>query len=535
MSNTASLVWLKWRLLVNGIRNDRTRAIGFPIIVLGVTWLGVFLNRTFVSSAQSLDPALIGEYSVLVAAIGTILWATIPVMIFPVDETLDPAKFSTLPFSRRQLIVGLAAAGLVTPPILAPAIALGANFVLFGSGPSIVITLMGYLLLLISVAVVGQSFTTGFSIIVKSRRGRDLVMLGVVAIGVALYSAQAFVAEKIGEIGLAGTIIEYGPGNLILALPPAAAQAAVVAGSDGRYLTSAGLMALTVGELVILGYAWHWMLDRLTTNPEQTQTKSVTRMKPMTAVRGWSTTSVVFRKELRLYVRDPRMRMVWTGGVIFLGILGAGVILDSPQLNLIRDSDWAVLTAPGVVLFVGLPIALNQFGWERRAASFLFALPAKPRDILLGKNAATALILTLEATLMTLAIAWLSDGWHLLWISPAVLLTAALIQLAIGNLASVLAPLRLPDMGTDVFSQASEHGFLAILSQLISFFLIGLCMVPVATAFTLSIGYLEGLYLGWVIFFSVLWGALLYGIGLWAASRLLQRRLPEVLKWVSIV
>lgn len=535
MNNAGWLIWLKWRLLVNGVRNDRTRALGFPVIVIGVTLLGWSLAKGFLASADTLENDLVGQYSIIVAAIGTVLWATIPVMIFPVDENLDPAKFSTLPFSRSSLMLGLTGAGLVTPPILAPAIALGANFVIFGSPSSLATTTVGYALLLMSVAVVGQAFTTGFSIIVKSRRGRDLVMLAVVAIGVGLYSTQAFIADRIGELGLAQTIVQYGPGDWILALPPAAAQAAIVAGSDGRYLAAAALVLLTVLELVVLAYVWHQMLLRLTTHPEQTHTKSETRMRPLTSLRGWSTVGVTFRKELRLYIRDPRMRMVWTGGVIFLGIIAAGVVLDNPLLDLIRVNQWAVLTAPSIVLFVGLPIALNQFGWERRAASFLFALPALPRHILLGKNLATAVMLGVEATLMTLAIAWLSNGWRLLWLSIPILVTAALVQLAVGNLASILTPLRLPDMGTDVFSQASEHGFFAILSQLVAFALIAISLVPVAIAFTISVGYAESRFLGWIVAGSLAWGALLYSVSLWASSKLLARRLPEVLKWVSIV
>ena len=90
-------------------------------------------------------------------------------------------------------------------------------------------------------------------------------------------------------------------------------------------------------------------------------------------------------------------------------------------------------------------------------------------------------------------------------------------------------------MGTDVFSQASEHGFLAILSQLVAFALIGISLVPVATAFTISVGYADSRYLGWIVLASLAWGALLYGVSLWASSKLLAKRLPEVLKWVSIV
>ena len=28
------LVWLKWRLLINGVKNDRQRAIGLPLVLI---------------------------------------------------------------------------------------------------------------------------------------------------------------------------------------------------------------------------------------------------------------------------------------------------------------------------------------------------------------------------------------------------------------------------------------------------------------------------------------------------------------------
>ncbi len=34
------LVWLKWRLLVNGVRADRQRAFGLPIVTIGVAAIG---------------------------------------------------------------------------------------------------------------------------------------------------------------------------------------------------------------------------------------------------------------------------------------------------------------------------------------------------------------------------------------------------------------------------------------------------------------------------------------------------------------
>ena len=65
---------------------------------------------------------------------------------------------------------------------------------------------------------------------------------------------------------------------------------------------------------------------------------------------------------------------------------------------------------------------------------------------------------------------------------PPLALTAIGCQLAVGNIVSVLAPLRLPDMGTDLFAQATEQGCLAITAQMVSFFIIGLLIWAIRAA-----------------------------------------------------
>ena len=529
------LVWLKWRLLANGLRTDRQRRWGLPIIVIGLLIIAVVGSTFYYETIRSLEPVAAGELSVWLSIVGWIGWATLPVLIFPIDETLDPAKFAILPLSRRNMMVGLVGAAFLTPPIVVPLFVILTDLVLWTGWLVTPITIAAVALILVSYVVGGQAFTTAFSMLIKSRRGRDLTMLFVIGLGLGLYTLQNALATTVGDLGLAGALAEYPARPWAWIFPPGAAQSAIIAATEGSYFTALGLLAWAVVTLRGLTAVWNRMLERLISQPEMTATKAASRMRPFTELRGWSATGVVVRKELRMYLRDPRMRMVWTGGVIFIGILGASLIVGSTQITALRASPWLVLAAPTTVLFVGLPIALNQFGWERRAASYLFALPIKPRDLLVGKNIAVAIGLTVETVVLTLSIAAVTQGWSRVIYMPFIMITAIGCQLAIGNLASVLTPLRLPDMGTDVFSQASEHGCLAIGSQLVSFFTIGLLMVPPAVAYTLVEAFgVERFTLWQVSAASVIYGAIIYTMSLALASRLLRRRLPEVLDWVRI-
>jgi len=536
------LVRLKWRLLVNGVKTDRQRAIGLPLTVAGLLAGSISLALQAIRTAQGLEGIALQEYSVWLATLIWVAWAIIPVLVFPLDETLDPAKFALMPMSNTRLVAGLAGAGFVTPTVLIPLVALAVNLIVFPGLAGAVWSLLGSSVLMVHVVLAGLAFSALISAVVRSRRGRDLTVLIVLGLGLGVFAAQQVISTRLGELGLAGAVTEHALSPWMWVLPPTGAQVAVARGAAGDHAVALLALMVSIAWVGIIGWAWHRIITHLVTTPEAGGPAGSTRMRSFADAPFWSTVGVTARKELRYYVRDPRLRMVWTGAVIFLGILGASLLFGRATIGNFRALPALVLVSPAVVLFVGLPVALNQFGWERRAASFLFALPGRPAAILMGKNLATTIALLIETFAMALVAAWLTGGWeYLVWV-PLIAVTAIGVQLAVGNLASVITPLRLPDMGSDVFSQSSEQGCLAVISQLVSFSIMGFLMVPIAVAWVLVAwdpGTIRG-GLAWltnpliVSGVSVVWGLALYSLGTWAAVRLLKRRLPEVLAWVEV-
>jgi hypothetical protein len=191
--------------------------------------------------------------------------------------------------------------------------------------------------------------------------------------------------------------------------------------------------------------------------------------------------------------------------------------------------------APVLVLFVGLPIALNLFGWERNAASYLFVLPVEPRKMLMGKNLAVATALLVETLLLALLLSLFTGYWQWTWLVLPLAVSAIGSQLAVGNIVSVMTPLRLPREGTDVFAQSTEQGCLAIMSQVVSFFSIGVLLVLPASIAALTVAFGQPIPPWFTAIAAIAWGVLLYTISLWVSARLLRRRLPEVMAWVQVV
>lgn len=528
------LVWLKWRLLVNGVRHDRQRAIGLPLVLTLIIWGAWTLSRGYGSAAEALVGAARGEYSIWVVALLWILWTTVPVIVFPLDETLDPNRFALLPFERHQLLGGLLFAGLVTPPIIIPLMILTVTAILFSGWLATPVAVISGALILAILIVSGQAFTAVVSALVRSRRGRDLIMVIIAGLGLAGFLLQRSIATAIGEHGLVGAVERFPLSPFRLLVPPVGAQYAVVSAEAGDvWGVISGLLISAIWLGALLAF-WYWMVQRLLTTPEITSVSRRSFGRGFAEHFGWSTIFVVARKELRYYLREPRMRMVWTGAVIFLGFLVAATLFGDAQLARVKEQEWMPLLAPIVVLFVGLPIALNQFGWERRAASFLFALPASPLQVVVGKNLATGLGLMLEAAAVSIAFSIYVGSGQYLTLLPPLMLTAVLAQMAVGNVVSAVTPLRLPDPGTDVFSQASEQGCLAIGSQLIAFFVIGLSLVIPASAMTIALFYTDALSPMLIAWLSVVWGLLLYGVGLVVSIWVTKRRLPEILAWVEV-
>lgn len=528
------LVWLKSRLLWNGLRADRQRRIGLPVAVLLLAAGAIALSRLYGRSLAELSPAA-GSELALWAGLGFfVMWVVLPVVIFPLDENLDPAQFALAPVPPAALATGMAASALVAPSAAALLILLGANAALLTNGFAVIMGVAAGTVFLALLIVSGQLFTTVVSAVLKSRRGRDLALLLVVGIGLGGFAAQLVISRTVADLGLEQALMSH-PLASWSWIPPIAAQRAVVEAAAGEWAASGTFLLIAAAWIPLLGWAWLRILNWMLTTPEQSAAPARRARSAGLVGRTWTARRVLARKELRFYLRDPRQRLVWTGAVIFVGLAAASILVGTGGIGQFRDREWLPLLAPGLVLFVGLPIALNQFGWERNAASYLFVLPVRPRQLLLGKNLAITLAVFLESAAMALALAYLSDGWAVLPLIPALTACAVACQLAVGNLTSVLSPLRLPREGTDVFAQATEQGCLAIVSQLASFFVIGLLLVIPASVTVLTVAFGSPVPFWFASLFAIGWGLFFYGISIWLAGWLLRRRMPEVLQWVQVV
>jgi len=526
------LVWLKTRLLWNGLKRDVQRRVGFPLIIALVGLVSANVSSLYRTSIAGLRPEAAAEFALWGAFSFWIVWIALPVFVFPLDENLDPQQFALAPARPRSLIAGLGVSGLVAPSAVLLFVVIGTNIAVFSEQWPMAI--LSGLLMMTLMIISGQLFTTLVSSMFKTRIGRNLTVFVVLAIAVIWIGSYQIARDAIFAHGLGSAVTIHPASQLSFIAPPVAVQRIITSSIDGMGWDTWGWVALSIAWIGLFAWLWHRILRWILTTPTQGTSLAAEARGQGLAAGRWHPALVLARKELRFFLRDPRQRMVWTGAVIFLGLGAAQAFVGSTGIGLFRDRVWLPLMAPVLVMFIGLPIALNLFGWERNAASYLFVLPVSGRNIIIGKNLATASAIMAESIILALILSALSGSWSVMTLLPALTIGAIACQMAIGNLVSVLAPQRLPREGTDVFSQATEQGCLAIGAQLVSFFAIGLLMVIPASVAVLTVIY--EVIPGWFTsIFALIWGILFYSISLAISTRLLRRRIPEVVAWVQVV
>ena len=109
----AILVRLKLTLLRNSLRRSVWRTVG---LIIGIVYaLGIVVAVLIgLVALRFTSLALTADVTVLAFSALTLGWLLMSLLVFGIDETLDPAKFALLPVRARELMPGLLVAGLIS-------------------------------------------------------------------------------------------------------------------------------------------------------------------------------------------------------------------------------------------------------------------------------------------------------------------------------------------------------------------------------------------------------------------------------------
>jgi ABC-2 type transport system permease protein len=156
--------------------------------------------------------------------------------------------------------------------------------------------------------------------------------------------------------------------------------------------------------------------------------------------------AAVVEKEIRYILRSGPMLFALIMPMVMLVLFRVGAMntarrqmpffTHSPDLAFPVAAAYAILTMTNLIY--------NNFGGDAAGIQFLFASPARFRDIVLAKNLMHSGILALEALLAWTAVAviYRQPGFAVTIATIAGLLFAAPINFAVGNLLSIYSPRR---------------------------------------------------------------------------------------------
>ncbi len=247
------LVQLKLRLLRNALRSSTPAKVSFIVssilacLVAGGTFTVLALVRG--------NSAAVGV-AVVIFTVFAFGWLFAPLFTFGLDGTLDPASLALYPLRTGPLATGLLAASAAGAWPAANVIGLlGVTVgVAHGVGGVIVAVVAVVLQVLFCIAL-ARLVTTRLAGLLRSRRGKDLVIFLVIPL-FALYELFTQVVPKeIAQGSLTASSLA-GVDSWLRWLPPGLAVHAIQDASDGHLGTAMARLALLAAITAVLCWLW---------------------------------------------------------------------------------------------------------------------------------------------------------------------------------------------------------------------------------------------------------------------------------------
>jgi ABC-2 type transport system permease protein len=301
---------LKLRLLANSFRGAGWRLALAILGVLGGVWFS-FVGFGFFTLSAILDARDAYTLAVLGGSALVVGWTTLPLMVFGVDETLDPVRFALLPLRRVVLLRGLFAAALLGIPAVMTLIAtqgLVVGAVRWGGAAAGLAAFAGTLLGLLMCVAVSRAVTSAMATALRSRRARDaaVVLLALLAGGLGpLQFAGISVVQTVGAERLAAAA------RVVAWTPVGAPYAVGLDVAAGRWGVAAARFGLTAAAVALLLRWWAVTLPaalRLAPGAAGPRTRT-TDLVPVGLRRLPPGLLVgLMAREWRYWWRDPRRR-----------------------------------------------------------------------------------------------------------------------------------------------------------------------------------------------------------------------------------
>jgi ABC-2 type transport system permease protein len=519
-------VHLKLRLLGNALRSSTAAKAGF---VVSTTCAVLLAAGTFAGLAALRGQAGSVYVTTVVFTMFAFGWLILPIFIFALDSTLDPATLMLYPLRTGPLAVGLLAASAAGAWPLANLLGLlGVTVGLAGGLPGLLIALVAVALQVLFCIVLARFVATSMARLLRSRRGKDLAVFLVLPI-FALYELFTLVVPKLTTTGGLVPASLAGADAWMRWTPPGLAAHAIQDASSGHPTAALLRLALLGAVIAVLGGLWIRSLSRaLVTVDTTTQPAAVHGAALPFARSGLPRSGLRGTVAARFWIyqrREPLSLIYWGLTAVFMVVWSVDKILTPQYLVALVLS--AAVGAAVIAAFHANSIAMTGPGF------FLEAMALTGRRALRayfsGQNLALAVIAVPLLTVISFVLAAVArhpvDGF----VGMAVGLAGIGAGLALSNIFTSTVAYPLDKRAGNPFPRAANgYGGYSLANALGSFFGTLVAISPVVLGAALTRSDPAVFRMPVLVLCAAGYGIALAWTGVRVAARAADKRLPEL-------
>ncbi|BDI23378.1 hypothetical protein [Herbiconiux sp. L3-i23] len=515
----AQFLRLKLRLLGNSFRRSPWQIVGLVIgLIYGIGLAGLGVIALF---GLRLADADIARSAVVIGGSLIVLGFTLIPLVFGVDDTLDPRRFTLYGLDNRTLSLGLlAAAGIGVPSVALALLALSSIVTWTRDFGSIVLALISVPLIVATCVLAARVTTSVAALLLSTRRAKEWTAL-VALVALVLISPAIIVLTEV-DWGTDGPATAQRIADTLAWTPLGAAWAFPADAATGQWGIAIAHLLIALATAALLYLAWERLVAHMLVAPQRES-----RSKDYGGL-GWfdrlpaKPGGAIAARSATYWLRDPRYRV----SLVMVPIVP--FILLIPLLVVgVPGQALALMPVPVFALLLGwsmhndvaydntaiwLHVASGTHGWADRLGRLFPAIVIGVPVVLIGSV--------------------VSAGFYGDWAVTGALIGVGLSLLFSGMGLSSITSARFPypvvRPGDNAFSQPQNTGATMAAVQSVSF-LASLLLSAPAVGFAIAGYFLGSSWFWWALVTGVGIGVGALLLGLWIGARVFNRRGPELL------
>lgn len=375
----AAVLSIRAALLHNAYARQPASLIGAAIVT--VVLLGATIAGCVLITGAPVEPGDRARWAVVGGSALAVSWTLAPLLLFGSDRSLSADSLRLFPLRRRDAMVGLGVASLMSLPGLAlccaAALLVAVATPTWAVLPAACVVAMAGLLL---TAVARQIVLDALAVVAGTRHRREIMgiavlALVVVAVPIALLVARSDALMARLSVPVLAPVLAWTPFGAPWAIPEAL--------HEGRHGDAAGYAVVLLVTLVASLVVWSKLVaQRLKPVAAQSHGRPGRGLGFLSAVPD-SVTGAVAARTLIGWVRDPRYSAMWVFALV-LPALGAG-------LSILGGTYWPMVIYALTSLFLVTTTGALDVSNDGLSHAAHLTVPVRGRPDALGRLAGHAL------------------------------------------------------------------------------------------------------------------------------------------------